>query len=294
MAMASLKDFNDTLFELTDEMLTIINPSPVMTTAYGVFKNMYTANPDNDVAVRAFWDVAKDNAELIQKKDVQAMANVLRNVLPMPDLVDEVWNALSDENRAVVGDYVRVLYDQAADIVGTSPTSGLGGFRKERKDTTIYSMYNRMWRDFLLLLQSIAPDKVSDGRDKLEYVLHGKGPSTDMPFCVLMPCLELVLPKQAIANEADIVKLCLPPSDAVGTLRRDADALRGLVFPFDRTMPFSELLGVAVDPQVPKDKQERAAMFWHYIKLLTVCVQECPSEVVGMMNNMVGLFFQDD
>ena len=281
--MACIKDFNDTLFELTDEMLAIIQPSAVMTTAYGVFKNLYANDPENDVAVNAFWEVAKDNAELIQKKDVQAMADVLRSVIPMPGMVDEVWEALSEENRGVVGDYVLVLYEQAADIQSTRVV--VGKEDKERKDTTVYSMYNRIWSEFLLLLESKDPGTVSDARAKFEHVLSTKGSSSDMPFHVLLPCLELVIPKNAIENEADVVKLCLPPGDAVGTMKDDCQRLEGILFPFDRKVPFSQLLNAS--------KVEKVAMYWHYIKLFTVCIHECPPEVVGMMDQMVSMFFRN-
>ena len=289
--MTSVKEFNDTLFELTDEMLTIIKPSTVMTTAYAVFKNMYTANSENEMALNGFWDVAKDNKDVIMSHDVSAMADVLRSLIPMPGLVDDVLNALSDENRGIVADYVSVLYDQAAAIKANAVESPT---KEESGSTTMYSMYNDIWKDFLVLLESNCADAVTKGllteaREKLESLLEAKGPTTEIIFAVLYPSLEKVLPAHSIASEADIIRLCMPPSDVLVTVKRNIKSLHNVLFPFNRKLPFSALLETVVHG---KDR-EKLGTFWHYIKLFTLCVNDCPPEILGMMNQMVTFFNQE-
>lgn len=280
----TIKDFNTTLFELTDEMMTLIKPSTVMTTGYTVFKSMYASNPENDMAVKAFWEVAKDNKELIEKNDMGAMADVLRGIVPVPGMVDDVWHALSEENRGIVADYIRVLYDQAKALE-------LPEIKEESSSTTMYSMYNDIWRDFLVLVSQHCSDvdgkkqKVDDAIAKMDAVLAVKGRSTDMLFAVLSPCMQKILPGNIMKNEADILRLCMPPSNCQPITKSDQKAMRKVAFPFHRELPFSDLLGVIVS-----SKQEKLAMFWHYIKLFTVCVKECPPEIVGMMNQFVGFF----
>ena len=289
--MASVKEFNSTLFDLTDEMLAIIKPSTMMTTAYAVFKNMYAANPENDMALNAFWDVAKDNAEMIAGHDVTAMADVLRSLIPMPGLVDDVLDALSDENRWIVADYISVLYEQASAIKAHAVESPM---KEESSSTTMYSMYNDIWKDFLLLLESNCVDadkkcRLTDAREKLESVLATKGPSTDMVFAVLYPSLKAILPKQAITQEVDILRLCMPPSDVAVTVKQNMHVLDKVAFPFNRNLPFSDLLATVLRGE----DRDKLGTFWHYIKLFTVCVHDCPPEIVGMMNQMVTFFNQD-
>lgn len=289
--MTSVKEFNDTLFELTDEMLTIIKPSTVMTTAYTVFKNMYTANSDNEMALNGFWDVAKDNKDVIMSHDVTAMADVLRSLIPMPGLVDDVLNALSDENRGIVADYIGVLYDQASAIKANAVESPT---KEESGSTTMYSMYNDIWKDFLVLLESNCADTgtkglLTEAREKLESVLEAKGPTTEIIFAVLYPSLKSVLPAHSITNEADIIRLCMPPSDVLVTVKRNVKSLHNVLFPFNRKLPFSDLLETVVHG---KDR-EKLGTFWHYIKLFTLCVNDCPPEILGMMNQMVAFFNQE-
>ena len=289
--MARVKDFNDTLFELTDEMMAIITPSPVITAGYAMFKNMYAANPDNDVAVSAFWDVAKDNEVLIKKKDLKAMADVLRGVIPMPGMVDDLWNALSDENRDVVGDYIAVLFDQAKSIKQNAPSSAA----KEETNGTMYQMYNSIWQEFLILLESSLPEgdarraSVGEAVAKLGTVVKEKGETTDMVLAVLHPSMEACLPP-SLLNEGDILKLCLPPSNAQAPARKDKGKLEGMLFPFNRKLPFSDLLDIALGSE---KHAEKLATYWHYIKLFTLCVKECPPEIMGMMNQMAAFFRQD-
>lgn len=291
MTTVQVCDFNSTLFELTDEMMALIKPSAVMTTGYAVFKNMYTSNPENDMALKAFWEVAKENKELIEKNDLAAIADVLRGILPVPGMVDDVWNSLSEENRSIVADYIRVLYDQACAI-------GVDEEQKEESGSTatMYSMYNDIWRDFLLLLETSCRDNdplrdlLADSRAKLDTVISTKGDSTEMVFAVIFPCMQPILPQDSIQNEADIVRLCLPPSDTTTKLKQDRKALRDVGFPFNRKLPFSDLLGLIVRSV---EHEEKLALFWHYIKLFTVCVNECPPEILGMMNQFVAFFHHD-
>jgi hypothetical protein len=292
----AVSDFNSTLFDLTDEMMAIINPPAVMGTAYTVFKNMYAANPENDMAVKAFWEVAKENKEMIAKHDVSAMADVLRSLIPMPGMVDDVMKALSDENRDIVADYVSVLYEQAAAIQANLPDVE---DKETRTATSMYSMYNEIWRDFLLLLESNCEEgdrkrRIVAAREKLQSVLDAKGADTEMVFAVLHASMKAVLPKQAISPNADILRLCLPPSDVAGTIKKNAKLLKKVIFPFNRDLPFSDLLETALDALKSKSKDgEKLGAFWHYIKLFTVCVHECPPEIQGMMNNMVSFFNQE-
>lgn len=300
--MATVKDFNDTLFELTDEMMGIINPSPLMTTAYSVFKNMYATDPTNAMAVDAFWEVAKENKELILNKDLQAMAEVLRSVIPMPGMVDDVWNALSEENRGIVGDYISVLYDQAANIKAAAPDDSVNAAEgdntpKETSDATMYSMYNSIWNDFLLLLQSCCASgheigsALKEALEKMDKVLSSKGPSNTMVYGVFYPSLEVVLPSGGLAKESDILALCLPPRNACATLKADRKKLADVLFPFNRKVPFSALLDAVLGAK-DQEVREKLATYWHYIKLFTLCVHECPPEVLGMMNQMVAFFQQ--
>lgn len=290
------KDFNSTLFDLTDELMAIIKPSTVMRTAYTVFKNMYAANPENDMAVKAFWEVAKENKEMIASHDVNAMADVLRSLIPMPGMVDDAMKALSDENREIVADYVSVLYEQAAAIQANVTENDT---KKEETSTSMYSLYNDIWRDFLLLLESNCEGgdrkrRLITAREKLESVLAAKGADTEMVFAVLHPSMKTVLPKQAITPDADILRLCLPPSDVGAAMKKNAKYLKKVMFPFNRDLPFSDLLETALDALKDKAKDgEKLGAFWHYIKLFTVCVHECPPEIQGMMNNMVSFFNQE-
>lgn len=288
--MATVHDFNNTLFELTDEMIAIIKPSTVLTTAYSVFKNMHATNPGSPVVLQAFWAVAKDNKEVIASQDVTKMAEVLRTLVPVPGMVDEILEALSDENRQIVAEYISVLYDQASTIeIKDIPKEESGA-----SSTTMYSMYNEIWKDFLVHLENACtnPEKkqlVADAREKMAAAVDAKGPSTDMIFAVMFPSLKPVLPKQAMDNEADILRLCMPPTDIVPSLKRSVKLLRSVPFPFNRNLPFSDLLSIILKSKGHVDK---LGTFWHYIKLLTMCVNECPPEVLGMMNQMIAFFNQ--
>lgn len=283
----SCTEFNDTLFQLVDEMMGIVDASPVLKTAYAVFKG---ANTDSSVALDAFWDVAKDNAELVRTNDLKAMSDVLRELVPLPGLVDDVWDRLSEENRAVVGEYIAELYEIAAKVkkaaaVGTAVGTAVVNETKEGNDATLYSMYNSMWKDFLVLLQAYV-EVLREAVDKVDEAIAKKGPSTTMVYAVVWPAMELVIPRQQFESEADILKLCLPPSNAAGMVKKDVKKMEGALFPFDRNVPFSRMLQGLLDVD-DKEVRERLATYWHYIKLFSVCLKECPPEAMGMMNSMV-------
>lgn len=315
----SVSEFNNTLFELTDEMVKTVEPSAIMMTAYSVFKQTLAADPNNALALDAFWDIAKDQGEMIRGKDVNAMADVLRSIIPMPGMVDDVLGKLSEENRGIVGDYVAVLYDQASAIKssgGNSESTSLPADSKEaalpivpppkeESDATVYLMYNDVWKEFLVLaLQASKATKakakgptgevrgqLQQALDKLTYVLGEKGSATSMVFGVLAPCLSPVLPK-GLADDTDILGLCMPPSQPIPALEKDMAALGTTAFPFCREMPFSAMLDT-VKKCSDKETRTKVATYWHYIKLLTLCLQECPPEVAGMMNQIAAMFRQD-
>lgn len=289
----SVQDFNNTLFELTDEMMALINPSVVMTAGYTVFKNMYAANPEDDLALQAFWKVAHDKETMIRNKDLEAMADVLREIVPMPGMVDDVWKCLSEENLSIVGDYINVLYDQASSL-----SMNLEKKEESASTTTMYSMYNDIWKDFLRLLEQHCSfnenDRVNlkEAREKMDTVIKTKGPSTSIIFGVLFPALEPVLPRhQHLSSEADIIRLCLPPNDVPRILKESQKALKDVLFPFHKKVLMSDLLA-SISKCRDKEVVEKLGTYWHYIRLLTVCVKECPPQILGMMNQMVALFHQ--
>jgi hypothetical protein len=318
--MACVSEFNTTLFELTDEMVNTIHPSAIMMTAYSVFKQTLAADPQNEVALDAFWEIAKDQADMIQRKDVGAMADLLRTLIPMPGMVDDVLSKLSDENRGIVGDYIAVLYDQAsalknrnhgdagsgearaeagAEAGAETPAAAAKEKQKQESNATMYSMYNDVWKEFLLLLVNLVADDdaakplLQQGLDKMVYVLGEKGASTSMVYAVVAPVLEPVLP-EGLDEDADILKLCMPPSRPLDPLKSDIAKLGEAPFPFYRAMPFSTMLAVLRQGRGgDRDARERLATYWHYIKLLTLCLKECPPEVAGMMNQMAALFRHD-
>lgn len=311
----SVSDFNNTLFELTDEMVKTVQPSTIMMTAYSVFKQTLSADPNNALALDAFWDIAKDQGEMIRGKDVTAMADVLRSIIPMPGMVDDVLGKLSEENRGIVGDYVAVLYDQASAIKSSGgdaesaslppeaspiPIPSVPPSPKEESDATVYLMYNDVWKEFLVLVLQASKAKGSTGEvrgqlqkalDKLTYVLREKGSATSMVFGVLAPCLSSVLPK-GLEDDTDILGLCMPPSHPIPHLDKDMAAVGTTPFPFCREMPFSAMLNT-VKKCPDKETRTKVATYWHYIKLLTLCLQECPPEVAGMMNQIAAMFRQD-
>ena len=293
MASAQIQQFNATLFELTDEMMSTIQPSAMMSATYSVFKNMYAATPDSDVALVAFWEVAKDNRELIQKRDTEAMAAVLRTVIPVPGVVDDVWGRLSDENKKVVGDYVYVLYEMAAKIHGgavAAPSAATAAATNAgaQGPGAMHKMYNGVWLDFLGMLKDQDP-VYGEGQAKLAELLKAKGEGSDVVYNVLLPALEPVLP--SMAREADMVAMCLPPASPDKALASDIKALGDQPFPFDRKLGMAKLL-TSVQASTPAPTKERLSTYWHYLKLFTVCVKECPPEVVAMMSQMAAMFNQ--
>ena len=277
----SCLEFNETLFQLVDEMMGIVDASPVLKTAYAVFKG---ANTDSSVALDAFWDVAKDNVELVANNDVSAMSDVLKEIVPLPGIVDDVWGKLSEENRAIVGEYVAELYSIATQVKAKAQAQAKPD-TKEGNDATLYSMYNSMWKDFLVLLMTSVP-AIDEALAKVDAAIAKKGPSTTMVYAVMWPAMELVIPRQQFESEADILKLCLPPTNAAGLVRKDVKKMGDALFPFDRKVPFSTILQGLLDVD-DTAVQERLATYWHYIKLFTVCLKECPPEAMGMMNGMV-------
>lgn len=291
----SASEFNETLFQLVDEMMGIVDPSPVIKTAYAVFKG---SNTDSCVALDAFWDLAKDeeNGRMIAAKDLKAMADVLRGVVPIPGMVDDVWERLSEDNREVVGEYISVLYEIAAKVKSNDPVGATGNAGddgtslpiKEAKDATLYGMYNSIWKDFLMLLQHEHGKALDEAVLKLDHVMTTKGPSNTMVYGVLLPAMELVLPRQRFESEADIVTLCLPPHNAAALVKKDVNKLDGMLFPFDRKVPFSNMLRLLLDTP-DKATRERLGTYWHYLKLFTVCLKECPPEAMGMMDYVVKL-----
>ena len=303
--MTEICRFNTTLFELTDELIDTIQPSMLVTTAYGVFKQMVSKDPDTNVALTAFWEVAQGREDMIRGKDVSAMADVLRPLIPAPGLVDDVLNKLSEENRGIVGDYLVVLFDQAKSIMTSdshhADASAVAEVKQETDNGVVYSMYNDTWQEFLLHVinaisendRSAAATKRSlqQGLDKLSFVLREKGAHTSMVYAVLFPQLEKVLPG-GVGEGTDIVKLCMPPTNPVQTLKRDMKVLGTNPFPFERDMQMSTILSTLCDCR-HGDTRNRLATYWHYLKLLTMCLRECPPEMVGVMSQVASLFRHD-
>jgi len=54
----SVKEFNRTLFDLTDDMMAILKASAAIGTAHKVFKNMYMANSQNESSIMVALSIA--------------------------------------------------------------------------------------------------------------------------------------------------------------------------------------------------------------------------------------------
>ena len=276
----SVAEFNTTLFDLIDEMMGIVDASPVLKTAYTVFKGSQQESP---VALDAFWDLAKDNEKIVSEKNLKKMADLLKEVVPLPGMVDDVWDKLSEENRDIVGEYIAVLYEIAAKVKSSEEVTAE---KKEGSDASLYSIYNKIWTDFLTLCHDQNCAFLEEGVDKFEKVMASKGLSNTMVYAVMLPAMELVLPSTSITSEMDILKLCLPPSNPTKLVKKDIPKFGDALFPFDRKVPFSQILEFLVHLE-NTDVRDKLASYWHYLKLFTMCIQQCPPEAMGMMNGMV-------
>ena len=284
----ALREFNRTVFDLLTDMKTCLPSSRELGLAHVLYGSMVKASPGNPVVLDMYWKFASEHKEAILNKDWDLIRQALSTLCPQPEIVDSIWNSLSHENREVVAEYVQQLYDQAASIKGADTDNVESGTTESGQNPSpaICHVYNKMWVDLLTdIVQSSPQDQaVIQSLGKMQEFLDKTSKRrVDGVYRIFHPLLSGVLPTEP--DETALLGMLQPPTDIEASMDVDVGLLSGVAFPFHRDTSMGHILTSIKSAPMPAKR--RLSIYWHYIKVMTCVMAQCPPEVMQVMNGFL-------
>lgn len=258
--MSSVSEFNETLLQLVNEMKKALPQSTELETLYSLLSTLFSTNKENTLVYSTFCKHAKEN------RDGGDMVEFFKQIIPLPHLVDNVWPRLTDENRKVVIEYVTHLLETVHDEeTNIAPESS----------QAIFMIYNTTWKDLLTLLgfQEIT--------DKIQRLLDVKGADSDILFQIMSSVMDHIIPSEIdLFNESEVMAMLMPSENQDLNIEEDICKVGQMKFPFENALKMEDFLLLLKE-------DSKKALYWHYLKIMTNVVENCPAEICEMMNHML-------
>lgn len=280
--MTTVRDFNSTVFDLVHELTVILPGIKEIALVKALTSTLVNNQPDTRLILDKFWVHAQSHGEIIRNGDSRAMLDALKVLVPKPDLVDRIWSRLSGENQEAVCSYVKLLLSQADEINSVSPPPPTP---EGPQAQYLYTVYNNMWKEFIGHVRSHTTKEKAPLEDtvrRLEELLGVKGQDSDVIHKLLIDSMAPILPDVENLNEHTLMQYMLPATDPVDTVVKDMSAIGHLKFTLSSELYMRDVLGSILESDDPNP----SATYWHYLKLLTLTLRQCPPELLEIMGNL--------
>lgn len=282
--MASVRQFNTTMLDLLRDLNTALPDHPELSMALTLSTSFFQMQPNSAIPLQHFWKASKPYQQDIMDHRPDAIIGALESLVPKPEIVREVWNALTPENQRVVFEYVQVLYETAEELHGEEVQT-----RGEATDSmdALYKVYNNMWKEFLGHIRRTS-DRMVETYERLDQLVTSQGETSRVVHGLVSPSLQSLFPKGKTVSESFIMEKMMPPGDTRADVEKDRDCFGGERFKISKDLTFNDLL----DAIEASPDNEQLRFYWHYIKLMTFTLTSCPPEMLAMMGDLSASLMQ--
>lgn len=279
----SIQEFNSTLIDMINDLASAIPKFTDLNIVANLASSMFRLDPTNTTALDTFYPTMQEHISLIENREEDAILKILQKLLPAQygATATYVWGELSPANKDTMWQYIDLLRDQAIAIKRPPPTQkGLP------EESELFTVYNNIWKEFLVLLQkSEIPEKVGRWDTALKclqgYASNATGKRSELHTAVketLAGCLT------SIDSPTDIMKLILP-KDA-DSMKEEVDGdyvqLADVPFVLNKDITFGEVLDCVRELAASQE----VLVYWHYLKVLTTVLGECPPQLADLLSTM--------
>ncbi len=281
--MAHYREFNDMLLKMINDMTQSLPDSSELAMAKSLADTFFRMQPESSYVADRFWHDAKDKHDAIVHKDSKVLLHTLGILFQRPQLVKSLWKKLSSDNHNVVFAYLEALYDIARKIHGTPHVKD--DVPEGHSCAGLLVVYNNMWKEFLGHLDDKGlhgiSDEIKESITRLEGLMQNCGAETEFVHGCVSNDLEPLLNSQGF-SETEIMAQLVPPSDPSQALAIDAEKLRGVKFRLSTTLTYTDVL----EKLAESDDIHQIALYWHYLKLITLVLKACPPQLLGVVSSL--------
>lgn len=278
----SVQEFNSTVIELINDLATAIPTFTDLTIVASLASGMFRLDPNNSTVLDTFYPLVKEHEKLIDMRQDDAILKVLQNLLPgqYSSTADYVWGELSQANKDVVWQYISVLKDMALKIKVPPKSKGLP------ENSELFVIYNNIWKEFLQMLQK-DETKSSQYSVASKTLLEQVTVNENMRSFLHSEIKESMSPiLSRVKNTTDIMNLIIPKDMVYMKKEVEIDLKR---LPEDSLLCLNKelkIVDILESVQTLTVNHEEVALYWHYIKVLTTVLGDCPPELSDLLSSM--------
>jgi hypothetical protein len=277
--MSKIRDFNSTVVDLLNDLASALPSFTDLTIVATLASGMLRLDPNNTTVLDTFYPTVVEHASLIDNRDELTTLHLLKSLLPSQYMtsVDAVWEKLTPENKSTVWDYIDTLRQQAQATVEKTESESEADLDKIPEDSELFVVYKSVWKEFVLLLQEHCPDMSELWEQSLATLATLKPSELHTSVkTALSPTL------QTVKTSRDVLNVILPKDEKYMRKEIEVDIERlaeDVPFSLSPSTSFQQFVhivnSVASVSEVP--------VYWHYTKVLTSVLGDCPPEMVGLL-----------
>jgi hypothetical protein len=272
MSKVQIRDFNCTVVDMMNDLASALPSFTDLTIVASLAGGMLRLDPNNSTVLDTFYPTVVEHSALIDNRDEATTLSLLKSLLPSQytPSVDKVWGQLTPENKSAVWAYIDTLRTQAQAIVEKTPDP-----ETIPETSELFLVYTSIWKEFILLLNEHRESELwTESLQTLNTIkpleLH-----TSMKTA-LTPIL------QRVKTTRDVLNVILPKDEKYMRKELEIDIER---LPEDVAFPLS---GSTSFQQFVREVNELATvgevpLYWHYVKVLTSVLGDCPPEMVNLL-----------
>jgi hypothetical protein len=313
----TVSKFNSTVLDLINDLSTAIPSFTDLSVVSTLANGMYKLDPHNTTVLETFYPYVLEHENLINTRADDAIMSILRSLLPgqYSKTADYIWGELTEENKQTVWSYIELLCQQAHAIKGSKPMKSATTDKKNETSETsdaeaecttqekelgisdgseVFVLYNNVWKEFFTQLKKYDNKNDNDSNDNnnvwdkcLEAMTSLSSSSCQSKFhhefASILTSSSSPLSKKG-RSATDMISLILPKDEAAmrKEAKNDSKTIGKRCLPLVESVPIERILQtIKLNANVPE-----LPTYWHYIKVLTIILSECPPELAELLSSM--------
>lgn len=274
----SIREFNATVIDMINDIATAMPSVSDLGIVANLASSMFKLDPNNSTFLEAFKPIIQKHTDSIDSRDEGAVMDILKSVLPgqYGNSVSSMWDQLTPTNKTVVWDYIELLKRQALTIQASA--------KGMKNNSELFTLYNNIWKEFLSQLSKC------DVKHKAQWLLAVENITsfTSEDKSALHSTFTKFFNSKAdrIHGTADIMNIIMPKESKYmkTEIEHDIKKLGNKAFPLNKDTTFKTLLKATKHSYSPQE----LPVYWHYLKVLTIVLAECPPEIAELLSSMAG------
>ena len=274
---ANISDFNSTVVDMISDLATAVPGMTDLNVVANLASGMFKLDPDSTIILDSFYPIITEYSHHLDSQQDETLIQLLKGLLPgqYGESVNLLWDQLSTANKETVWEYINLLKQQADIIKQPSQTEDA------QLNSSLFELYNKIWKEYLNKLTKLDKKRRNlwkEANENIENITQAD------PSALHRIMTEIIdHDKNLIKSTADIMNIIIPKDPAYIKNEIDKD-IQGQIgkkpFPLNTDTTFATLL------RSTKHHYPELPIYWHYLKVLTTVLAECPPELADLLSSM--------